>query len=80
MPNIITIHKPIKLRYKRLKKYKSIVKTVRMYSDESKLIDAICENIGVTPNYFIRWCSLAAAKAIINNGVYDSIDVLVKEK
>ena len=80
MTNIITIHKPIKLRYKRPKNGKSIIKAVRMYSDECMLIDAVCENIGVTPNYFMRWCSLAAAKAIINKGVYDSIDVLVKEK
>ena len=80
MTNIITIHKPIKLRYRRPKNGKSVIKAVRMYSDEYMLIDAVCENIGVAPNYFMRWCSLAAAKAIINKGVYDSIDVLVKEK
>lgn len=80
MKNIITIHKPIKLRYKRPKNGKSIIKAVRMYSDEYMLIDAVCENIGVTPNYFIRWCSIAAAKAIINKGAYNSIDVLIKEK
>ena len=76
---MITFKKPVKIKYKRSKKYKSIIYTVRMYEDEHKLIEAVCENIGITPNYFIRWCSVAAAKAIINKGKYDSIDVLIKE-
>lgn len=80
MPDVIIFKKPIKLKMRRTKKYKSSIHSVRMYSDEYKLIEAVCENLGIAPNYFIRWCSIAAAKAIINKGVYDSIDVLVKEK
>lgn len=76
---MITFKKPVKIKYKRSKEYKSTIYTVRMYEDEHKLIEAVCENIGITPNYFIRWCSVAAAKAIINKGKYDSIDVLIKE-
>lgn len=77
---MITFKKPIKIKYKRTKKYKSSVHSIRMYSDEYKLIEAVCENLGITPNYFIRWCSVAAAKAIIYKGTYDSIDVLIKEQ
>lgn len=76
----ITYKQPLKLHYKRSKKYKSIIHPIRLYEDEQDLIKKVSKEMNITPNYFIRWCSVAAAKAIINNGKYDSIDVLIKEK
>lgn len=76
---MITIKKPVKIKYKRSKKYKSTIHSVRIYSDELDLIKTVSKSIGIAPNYFIRWCSVAVAKAIKNNGKYESIDVLIKE-
>ena len=75
----ITFIKPIKIRYKRRRNDKTIVKSLKIYRDDFELIQKACKYLGITPNYFIKWCSIASAKAIFNNGKYESVDVLIKE-
>lgn len=75
----ITFIKPIKIRYKRRRNDKTIVKSLKVYKDDFELIQKACKSLGITPNYFIKWCSIASAKAIFNNGKYESVDVLIKE-
>ena len=78
MSDLITYKKPIKIKQKRSKKYESSIHSVRMYSDEYDLIKKVCKQLNIAPNYFIRWCCVASAKAILNNGEYNSIDVLIE--
>lgn len=78
MPKTLTIAEPIKIN-KRLRNRGSQMRSVRLYKHEIKLIAEASKSLGISPNYFMRWCLVGCAKAMKNEGNYISTDTLLEE-
>lgn len=80
MSNFVKILYPIKVKsLKSVRFSKSLIRSYRIYKHQYVYILQACSKLGISPNYFIKWCTLNMAYYINEGKINKNIDILNKD-
>jgi hypothetical protein len=80
MSNFIKILYPYNIKTPKSVRFsKSVIKSYRLYRHQYLYIVKACKKLGISPNYFIKWCIINAAYLINEGKVNKDVNILTKD-
>lgn len=80
MSNFVKILYPHKIKLLRSVRYSdSVIRSYRIYKNQYIYILKACAKLGISPNYFIKWCALNMAYYINEGKNNKNIDIMNKD-
>lgn len=80
MSNFVKILYPHKIKLLRSVRYSdSVIRSYRIYKNQYIYILKACMKLGISPNYFIKWCALNMAYYINEGKNNKNIDIMNKD-
>ena len=80
MSKFVKILYPTKLKLLKTCKFsKSFIRSYRIYKHQYVYILKACQKLGISPNYFIKWCALNMAYYINEGKSNKDVDLFDKE-
>lgn len=80
MSNFVKILYPNKIKtLKNVRLDKSVIRSYRIYKKQYVYILQACMKLGISPNYFIKWCALNMAYYINEGKINKDIELINKD-
>ncbi|MBR3490233.1 MAG: hypothetical protein IKH36_01960 [Bacilli bacterium] len=80
MSNFVRILYPNKIKtLKNVRLDKSVIRSYRIYKKQYIYILQACMKLGISPNYFIKWCALNMAYYINEGKINKDIELINKD-
>lgn len=80
MSNFVKILYPNKIKtLKNVRLDKSVIRSYRIYKKQYIYILQACMKLGISPNYFIKWCALNMAYYINEGKINKDIELINKD-
>lgn len=80
MSNFVKILYPNKIKtLKNVRLDKSVIRSYRIYKKQYVYILQACIKLGISPNYFIKWCALNMAYYINEGKINKDIELINKD-